>query len=242
MGLIPPAEVLNNIVIANGFEWTSSGEGRFTASSLTTRTMAQVIATDGARVPAHTASQRDFRVLYLMLSSGPLTIEDWRSADKDVYDFALEGSDGSSSYNFWEATGGRASVTMDGLLGSLKVTAPLVVKNFTRDPAAVNPISLTVPSRVGYNYTLNYAPNLDGNWNPLTPVPGIGADLVLTHNPGTAPRMFYRVQENQEVLVAFAGPADESHAIEALCPCVSCPDSSHSLLRFHDSPSVSPSP
>ena len=242
MGLIPPAEVLNDIVIANGFQWTNSSEGRFTATSLTTRTMAQVIATDGARVPAHTTSQRDFRVLYLLLSSGPLSTEDWRSADKDVYDFALEGSDGSSSYNFWEATGGRASVTMDGLLGSQKATGPLVVKNFTRDPAAVNPVAVTVFSRVGYNYTLNYAPNLDGNWNPLTPVPGIGADLVLTHNPGTSPRMFYMVQEDPELIAAFAGLTDEAHASEEWCPCVSCPDSSRSLLHFPLIPPVHPSP
>jgi hypothetical protein len=232
MGLIPPAEVQNHIVIANGFQWTNSSEGRFSATSLTTRTMAQVIATDGARVPDHTTSQRDFRVLYLMLSAGPLTTEDWRTADKDVHDFALEGSDGSSSYNFWEATGGRASVTMDGLSGSLKSAGPFVVKNFTRDPGAVNPIAVTVFSRIGYNYTLNYAPDLDGNWNALTPVPGTGADLVLHHHPGTATRMFYMVQEEKEVLAAAAAPAEEPPASEAICPCVSCSDSSRSLLRF----------
>ncbi|MBN1672261.1 MAG: hypothetical protein JXR37_14570 [Kiritimatiellae bacterium] len=119
MGLIGTGEVTHAIDIAQGFAWTDENAGQFSATHILTVTIADIVATDGARVPACPAAQTNFRTLTVVLDDAPLSTERWAAWDSDVYDFTLNGDDGSSLYNFWEATGGRAVMQMDGLLSAL---------------------------------------------------------------------------------------------------------------------------
>lgn len=163
MGLIADTEVGHDIKIANDFVWDPSFDGTFSASSITTVTMAQVVATDGARTPGPATSQKNFRVLYLIITPSPLTLGEWAEFDEDVYEFALPGDEGTSSYNFWEATGGRASLTMDGLLGSLNNQS---VPGLTIARTGNN-ATLTLLGQPGQSYTIESSIN-NGPWNPLT--------------------------------------------------------------------------
>ena len=135
MGMIGAEEVGHDIKIAEDFEWTDDySKGIFNASSITTLTMDQIIAERGPREPNHLDSQKNFRAIYVVVSELPLTREEWRVADKLVYDFQLEGDDGYSTYNFWEATRGKGTMAFDQLHSSLTTTAT------TFDPSNDAPI------------------------------------------------------------------------------------------------------
>ena len=121
MGLIPAEEVGHDIKIANGFQWVNAETGVFSATSITTTPISQVISTDGARTPDNLSSQRTFRALYLILTANPLTSGEWQSVDQDAQRFGLAGNDGTDGiYNFWEATGGRAFLQLDELQDLVK--------------------------------------------------------------------------------------------------------------------------
>jgi len=156
--------------------------------------MAEVVAMDGSRTPDYTASPKNFRILYLMLTANPLTFGEWSSFDEDVYKFGLEASDGSSLYNFWEATGGRATVTMNGLLNSVKVIVRVPIKDIVVSGQGPDLVKVTVASQIGSTYTLIYSPDFQ-LWQSLSQMSGNGSDLVLTHSPGGADKIFYAVDK-----------------------------------------------
>jgi hypothetical protein len=132
--MIGADEVGHDIKIAEDFEWTDYSKGIFNASSITTLTMDQIIADKGIREPNHLNSQKSFRAMYVVVSEVPLTREEWRVTDKFVYDFQLEGDDGNSRYNFWEATQGKGTMSFDQIDSFLTTTA------ITFDPSNDAPI------------------------------------------------------------------------------------------------------
>lgn len=115
MGLIS-ATGLPAIEIANDFEFIDQSAGTFSASSITTVPMSEVIAKDGARNPDHTTSQKSFRAMHVIIVKEPLTDADWARYDEHVERFSrAAGDEDDALFNFWEATGGRATLTMGGL-------------------------------------------------------------------------------------------------------------------------------
>ena len=125
-GFIPPAEVPDLWVAEDG-EWLRDREGRivqadnglriFTASKVKTHTIEDIIAEHGTRVPNHTDSQKDFRaaVILLVNEDFPATREVLETISRDVSWFSHAGDDESHRYNFYEATGGTATIKLDGL-------------------------------------------------------------------------------------------------------------------------------
>lgn len=111
MGMIPISEV-PDVQMAVNPAWQNASIGTFTASGFNTVTAAQMIATDGARIPDYTASQKFFHALYVVVTKSPLTSTRFASYDDEVQKFSLPGDDGNYLYNFWEATGGRATMDM----------------------------------------------------------------------------------------------------------------------------------
>lgn len=192
MGLIDANEVSHDIKIANGFSWVDSGAGTFSATSITTTTMAQVVSTDGTRSPDKTTSQKNFRILYLILTDTPLTLAEWADYDADVQAFSLAGSEGTSSYNFWEATGGRASLSMDGLQASL-ITDEFQITGMTLSSGSPHMAEVMAPSEVGNTYTLEYSTNLI-SWTDGVSVAGTDAPLTLIHTVGAIRTMYFRVR------------------------------------------------
>ncbi len=125
-GLIPPSEVPNLWVAEDGaglkdgsgnWVYDAAGNQIFTASKVSTWSIERIVAEHGARVPNSLQSQRQFRAA-LILAVDPLhpprqiTLDHLSEA---VQAFTHAGEDDSSLFNFWEATGGRATLTMDGL-------------------------------------------------------------------------------------------------------------------------------
>ena len=126
-GFIPPGEV-SPLRIAEDGAWArdengepvlESGEPVFTASSFSTHTIQDIIDAEGPRVPDSASSQRSFRagVIFLVDSSHPVTREQLDALSDDITWFTNPNNDDNRNYNFYEATGGRATITMGGLSG-----------------------------------------------------------------------------------------------------------------------------
>ena len=124
-GLIPPSEVPELWVAEDGtglkdasgnWVYDDAGYQIFTASKVSTWSIERIVAEHGARVPDSSQSQKEFRAA-LILAVDPLhparksTLDELSAA---VQRFTHAGSD-DYNFNFWEATGGRATLTMDGL-------------------------------------------------------------------------------------------------------------------------------
>ncbi|MDE3256624.1 MAG: leucine-rich repeat domain-containing protein [Gemmatimonadota bacterium] len=120
-GLIPPEQVPDLWVAEDG-EIVKSGRGgdpdEFTASKVKTHTVEDIIAKHGRRVPDHTRSQKAFRAAVILLVSEdyPATRKFLEALSNDASLFSHAGEDRLDDwYNFYEATGGRATIAMDGL-------------------------------------------------------------------------------------------------------------------------------
>ena len=129
-GFIPPQDV-PDFRIAVDAEWTFNEEGyviedehgyrMFTASGLGTHTIDDIIAEHGPRVPDASRSQKDFRAAVVLLTSAdyPATLEILDSLSDDVAWFSNPGERhhrvGQASRNFYQATGRRGTIAMDGL-------------------------------------------------------------------------------------------------------------------------------
>ena len=116
-GFIPPEEVPDLWVAEDG-DWLRTEDGRFvradngnlmfTASKVRTYTIEDIIEEHGERNPDYSQAQRDFRAAAILIIDENLPATKW------VLDYL---SDGTRDFadNFYEATGGRATITMDGL-------------------------------------------------------------------------------------------------------------------------------
>ena len=129
-GLIPPDDVLDLWVAEDG-EWLKengeqvlSDDGRpiFTATKVRTITIDDIIAEHGERVPDWTMSQKDFQAAVVLLvdDDHPATPAQIQEVSDHVSSFSHPGNDDDpDDYNYYEATGGRGTITMDGLSGFL---------------------------------------------------------------------------------------------------------------------------
>ena len=97
---------------------TEAGHPVFSASEVRDVTVEEVIAEFGPRVPGPEASQREFRAAVILLTDAdhPATSSQLEELSQTVSAFSTNGDDGSLRYNYFEATGGRASMDMGELL------------------------------------------------------------------------------------------------------------------------------
>ena len=121
-GLIPPDEVPDLWVAEDGETLRNEAGGwdrrSFTASRVKTYTIDDFITEHGPRVPDHTQSQKAFRAAVVLLVSEdyPATRKYLETLSSDAALFSHAGDDHHDDwYNFHEATGGRATITMGGL-------------------------------------------------------------------------------------------------------------------------------
>ena len=127
-GLVGPEEVPDLWVARDG-AWTrerdDDGNAIFTSSRVETYTIERIIAENGARSPDHLTSQKSFRAALVLLvdDSFPGETGDLEWLSGAVRRFSHDGDDRASGYNFWEATGGRATLKMDAL-GALRKPTP----------------------------------------------------------------------------------------------------------------------
>ena len=128
-GFIPPGEVPDLWVAEDGAwldEYIGDSHRLFAASNVRTYTIEDIIAQHGPRIPDHTQAQRDLRVAALLLINEDHPLHKWQleKVSGFIARFSHAGTDEFDEYNFYEATGGRATITMDGLSQSLKDTGP----------------------------------------------------------------------------------------------------------------------
>ena len=122
-GLIPPGEVPPLWVAVDG-QWTDerdeSGHWIFSASDIELWTVRRIVREHGSRVPNWLESQKSFRAAVVLLTDDefPATPAILRELADTVRWFSHPGPDTHRLFNFWEATGGRATLRMDGLRGS----------------------------------------------------------------------------------------------------------------------------
>ena len=122
MGLIPAAEVPEMHVFKKvRTESDTWDNGIFYAESQETITMNDIIKEYGERIPNWEKSQKDFRGLVLVLSDKKVSDYDWKNIKSDILIQEQQKDDGDfQKTNFWEATGGRASITLSGIDKYLK--------------------------------------------------------------------------------------------------------------------------
>ena len=143
-GLLPPEEVPDLWVAADGkFIERADGRDVFTASQVRTFTIEDIIAEHGARVPDHTQSQKAFRAAVILLVSEdyPAIRQSLDALSNDATLFSHAGEDQFDDwYNFYEGTGGRATIAMDGL-SQFKSTAAVkrpTVRSFGTPPPPIH--------------------------------------------------------------------------------------------------------
>ncbi len=143
-GLIPPGEVPPLWVAEDG-EWTDeldeSGNLIFSASDVEVWTVRRIVREHGSRVPNWLNSQKSFRAAVVLLVDDefPATPAILRYLADAVRMFSHPGPDDSRLFNFWEATGGRATLRMDGLRGS---AGPIDLNRAPQPVGALPPLTL----------------------------------------------------------------------------------------------------
>lgn len=117
MGFLAPDSVAP-VEVAVGGEVVDELEGTFTAESIQLMDMDEILRGLGPRDPSWLEAPRQFRVLYVVLTAeAPLDVEELEALANDVREFARpEPDDRDDVFNFWEATGGRATLRFDGLI------------------------------------------------------------------------------------------------------------------------------
>lgn len=120
MGLLPPSEV-QPFHVATGAQWIDVAAGTFSATTMTAQTVDDIIKQHGARTPDHTASQKEFHVLTVLVSTTTPTESDLKAVAEQVGPFAHAGSDGNAyRMNFYEATRGKGTLQVIDAATALK--------------------------------------------------------------------------------------------------------------------------
>ncbi len=111
MGLINANE-LEPIQVAENPQPTQEA-GKFTADSITIKTGEALIAEHGDRVPSEQNSQKAFKAITVVISTSLLSQEKIDTVNRDIENFSRKGALDSywgNAYNFWGATGEKASI------------------------------------------------------------------------------------------------------------------------------------
>ena len=152
-GFIPPEEVPDLWVAVDGERSGNNnafGDAIFTASDVRSYSIEDIVAEHGPRVPSSSNAQRHFRAMVvLLMNDRPISRFQAQTLSEHVTAFSHPGNDESHLYNYYEATGGRGTIAMDGLsqfrksrpgvLGSLpasfgRIPPPHICGRDDRDP------------------------------------------------------------------------------------------------------------
>ena len=105
MGMIPASE-LNSIDVAVNPKNTD-GDGFFTADSIKTYTVDELIANNGERILDYSTSQKEFKAMTIIISTSPISVERKELAKAHLINFTKIGEPKGiweGLYNFYTAT------------------------------------------------------------------------------------------------------------------------------------------
>jgi hypothetical protein len=113
MGMAPLSSVAPFDLFSDITAWSGTETAyEFTANSRTTYDNAAIENLLGTRSPSFEDSQKEFKLLVVVLTDEALTTEEWNTIDATAEWFSYPGADDYSSYNFWEATNGVGSIVI----------------------------------------------------------------------------------------------------------------------------------
>jgi len=115
MGMIPISSVSNFDMFTDITSLavdTLTFDFTFTATR-TTYTPQSLEDLLGERVPSIGSSQKDFKLLVVVITDTPLSDDEWNKVDATAEWFSKKEDDGTYLYNFWEATNGVGSITIE---------------------------------------------------------------------------------------------------------------------------------
>ncbi|WP_353777649.1 T9SS type A sorting domain-containing protein [Winogradskyella sp. 3972H.M.0a.05] len=123
MGMIPITDVTDFDVFTDITSLTvNTSTFDFVAQGRTTYTSTSLASLLGPRIPSYQDSQKDFKLLVMVLTNTPLTDAQWNLLDDHSEKFGRIGSDDAShTHNFWEATNGLGTMETGNLQDSLGV-------------------------------------------------------------------------------------------------------------------------
>ena len=114
MGMLPLSSVSSFDVFTNITSLTiNQSTWDFTAETRTTYGPVTLENAIGERVPSFTDSQKDFKLLLIVITDDNLSDDEWSRVDATAEWFSKNGDDGTSLFNFWEATNGVGSITIE---------------------------------------------------------------------------------------------------------------------------------
>ena len=124
MGLLPAEEVpdIHYFTDLQGSPTENpSVNGTFYAGEEHVLSIEDIISKFGPRVPSCEDAQKDFRVLTIVITKDPVNDREWGLIGDDITRMQTQGSSGfkGGDLNFYEATGGRGTLTF-GNLGELR--------------------------------------------------------------------------------------------------------------------------
>jgi len=126
MGMIPASELSDFEVFTGLSNFSSDPVTRKYTFSATTRTVytpSMLVAKVGERIPNSVNSQKDFRILTIVLTDTPLTEAEWNTIDEQIERFGRSSDEGTNLLNFWEATGGRGTLDVENIQNALSVSS-----------------------------------------------------------------------------------------------------------------------
>ncbi len=140
MGLIPLTDVKEFDVFSGISQVTNTQTTvEFVAATRTTYNSARILAeAKTERVPSSLVSQKDFRALVMIITPKPLSDAQWNFFDGHAERLSRKADEGTSLYNFWEATRGLGSLQTDDLLNTLQ---PVNISASTLTVCAGSPVS-----------------------------------------------------------------------------------------------------
>lgn len=156
MGMIPvtdvdPFDVFTDITSLSVTPEDDPNEYHFEAINRTTYTPELLESTLGVRIPSYIDSQKDFKLLVLILTDTPLSTNQWNLVNDHSEKFGRPASDGAShTYNFWEATNGIGSLETGNLFDSLSID-DIVISNSIK----VYPIPTKDKILITFNNTID---------------------------------------------------------------------------------------
>ena len=117
MGLIPadsltPFDVFTEVVTFDG--------SLLLARKRTTYNSERIEKELGPRVPSYMNSPKNFTALVLMITMQPLTEAEFDTLDDEARLFFMPSDNGDALVNFWEASKGKAQISVDHLHKSIR--------------------------------------------------------------------------------------------------------------------------
>ena len=155
-GLIPPGEVPDLWVAVDG---ERADDGSFTASDVRDYSIEDIVAEHGRRVPASSTAQRHFRAMVvLLMNDGSISLMQAEQLSEQVSAFSHPGDDDEFLYNYYEATGGRGTIAMDGL-SRVRKSRPSLLRTLPPSFGRIPPPHICWPDgRGGIRHQLIFRP------------------------------------------------------------------------------------